>query len=404
MNKYAYFIWCLVALWATSEISAQDSVHIKRKDYPLTRNDIENQKHGLVITDISGISLKIGGYIQADFMYDTRDMQNRDAFQPSSITVPTYNNGGTNFSIRQSRLSFSATGPLKSGKEFDAILEFDLYGPNGTSNPRIRHAWISVGEWGFGQYWSNFMDSNIWPNLVDYWGPNAYVWTRQVQLRFTKQLNDANTIAFSVEQPGSDVTLPTDSVNWEVRNLYPDVTGSYTYSWNDGNSHLRLSGLLHPINYRTAANDAVNVIGGAFNFSGNIRTTGNDAFKFQASYGTGYARYSEDISGLGYDAFPDPQDGSKLKTSTQLYLWAFYDHWWSQKWSSTIGWGHIKVDSKDYLPENAISYTNYGAVNLLWYPNKYFKTGVEVLYGNRKNMDGEKGEDLRIQLSAFITL
>ncbi len=162
--------------------------------------------------------------------------------------------------------------------------------------------------------------------------------------------------------------------------------------------------MLHPISYRTTTNNAVNLIGGAFNFSGNIRTIGNDAIKFQASYGTGYARYSEDISGLGYDALPNPQNDFKLETSTQLYLWAFYDRWWSSKWSSTIGWGHIKVNTQDYQPPTTISYTNYGAVNLLWYPNKYFKTGVEVLYGNRKNLNGEKGENCRIQLSAFITM
>ncbi len=141
---------CLIALTINFHVSAQ-SEQIQRKHYPLARNDIENQKHGLVITDINNISLKIGGYVQADFMYDTKDMENRDAFQPSSIIVPTYDNGATNFSIRQSRLSFSATGPLSSGKEFNAILEFDLYGPDGTSNPRIRHAWISIGKWGFGQ-------------------------------------------------------------------------------------------------------------------------------------------------------------------------------------------------------------------------------------------------------------
>ncbi len=402
--KLCYF---LIFVWGILQINSYASAQtnqVDTKKFPLSRNDIENQKHGLVITDIEGISLKIGGYIQADFMYDTKDIQNRDAFQPSSITVPTYDNGGTHFSIRQSRLSFSASGLLKSAGDFNAILEFDLYGPNGSANPRIRHAWISIGKWGFGQYWSNFMDSQIWPNLVDYWGPNAYVWTRQVQLRYTQPLNHSNTLAFSIEQPGADVTFPADSATWVVRNLYPDITGSYTYSWNNSKSHLRLSGLLHPITYRTSSDNAVKLLGGAFNFSGNIRTTGNDALKFQVSYGTGYARYSEDISGLGYDALPNAQDQVELETSTQFYLWAFYDRWWSHQWSSTIGWGHISIDTKSYQPPATISHTNYGAVNLLWYPNKYFKTGVEVLYGNRKNLNGEKGEDLRIQFSAFITM
>ncbi len=371
----------------------------------LSRNDLENNRMGIVVTDVKGIQLKIGGYVQADFMYDTRDIGNRYAFQPSSITVPTYDNGATTFSIRQSRLSFTASGPVKGVGDFTAILEFDLYGPDASSNPRIRHAWIGLGKWGFGQYWSNFMDSDIWPNLVDYWGPNAYVWTRQVQARFTQPVGSSGALAVSIEQPGSDVTLPDGSA-WSTRSLYPDFTASYTYSWDKGDSHLRLAGLLHPITYRTGPTTTENLIGGAGNLTGNIRTWGRDAIKFQASYGTGYARYSEDISGLGYDAMPGPGPTQDLRTSTQLYLWAFYDRWWSDKLSSTVGWGNINVRNNDagYMLPTTISQTNYGAVNLLWYPNKFFKTGIEVLYGNRKNLDGTRGENVRIQWTAFITM
>ncbi len=381
-----------------------DSV-VKRVDkefVALSRNDLENSRGGIVITDIKGISMKISGYVQADFMFDTRDTGNRYAFQTSSITTPTYANSAFTFSIRQSRLGFTASGPLKKAGDFYAILELDLYGPNDSYNPRIRHAWISIGKWGFGQYWSNFMDSNIWPNLVDYWGPNAYVWTRQVQARFMQPIGKHGSLAVSIEQPGSDVTFP-DGSDWTSRNLYPDFTASYTYSWDDGNSHLRLAGLVHPITYRTDTKAVETLIGGAGNFSGNIRTWGRDAIKFQVSYGTGYARYSEDISGLGYDALPDA--GGRLHTSTQLYAWIFYDRWWCDKLSSTIGWGNISVrNGGDYLPPTSIKQTNYGAVNLLWYPNKYFKTGIEVLYGNRKNLDGSRGEDVRIQWTAFITM
>ncbi len=370
----------------------------------MSRNDLENHKAGIVVTDVKGIELKIGGYVQADFMYDTKEMDNRYAFQPSSIAVPSQDNAATTFGIRQSRLGFYASGPVEGAGDFTAILEFDLWGPDGSSNPRIRHAWIGMGKWGFGQYWSNFMDSNIWPNLVDYWGPNAYVWTRQVQARFTQPLGKYSLLAVSVEQPGSDVTFP-DGSGWSSRNIYPDFTASYTYKWNGGGSHLRLAGLLHPISYITDAGATENIVGGAANLTGNIRTWGRDAIKFQLSYGSGYARYSEDIGGMGYDALPGPADNSRLRTSTQLYIWAFYDRWWSDNFSSTIGWGNISIrNNEDYMPPSTIEQTNYGAVNLLWYPNKYFKTGIEILYGNRENLDGRRGDNVRIQWTAFITM
>ncbi len=369
-----------------------------------TRNDIENHRlQGLVITDIKRISLQIGGFVQADFIHDFMEMTNRDAFQTSSIVVQTDHHNNTEFSIRQSRLNFSAKGPTQFG-DFFALLEFDLWGPNGTSNPRIRHAWINIGKWGFGQYWSNFTDNDTWPNLIDFWGPNAAIWKRQVQIRFTQPLNKHNVLAFSLEQPGSDVTFPVDSTSWTVRTLYPDFIGSYTLNWNDNNSHIKLSGLLHPISYETNTEKTQNIIAGAFNIAGNIRTFGNDALKFQASYGTGYARYNEDLSGMGYEAMPNPMNGYELESVMQYYFWIFYDHWWGKKFSSTIGWGHVGINREDYFAPATISYTNYGAVNFLWYPNKYFKTGIEFLYGNRKNHNGETGENFRIQYSAFVRL
>ncbi len=368
---------------------------------PASRNDIENHRSlGFVITDVKGLSLRIGGFLQTDFMYDMRGMTNRNGFQPSTIVVPELDDGATNFSIRQSRLNFLASNP---DKLFTALLELDLSGPEGTTAPRIRHAWISFGNWGFGQYWSNFTNNDTWPNLMDSWGPNAAIWSRQVQIRYTQKLNAANMVALSVEQPGADVTLPSDS-GWTVRPLYPDVVGSYAFNWNKGSSHIKLSGLLHPVAYRTSIDNTSTFMGGAFNLSGNISTTGRDAVKFQVSYGTGYARYNEDLSGQGYDAVPDPDDGYKLRPVTQRYLWLFYDRWWSRKLSSTIGWGNITLDTDNYFSPEAVSSTNYGAVNLIWYPNSYFKAGMEIIYGNRKNANGEQADNLRVQFSAFVKL
>ncbi len=397
ITQYSLFLLlCLLTSFA---------IHGQSKDtLPPSRSDIENhQIEGLVITDIKGTQMKIGGFVQADFMYDFRGMRNRNAFQPSSIIVPAVDDAAMNFSIRQTRLNFSMTGKVKYFGDFSALIEFDFSGPDGTSTPRLRHAWISIGRWDFGQYWSNFMDSDIWPNIVDAWGPNAYLWRRQPQLRYTQPVGTQHTLSFSVEQPGSDVTLPADSA-WIVRNLIPDFTGAYTFKFDNSRSNLRFGILLHPITYRTTTDNRVTILGGAFNLSGNIRTTGNDALKFQVSYGSGYARYNEDIGGLGYDAMPDPAENYRLRTLPQRYLSIFYDRWWSKHWSSSIGWGNIWINHNDYLQPTAIKQTNYAVANLLWYPNTYFKTGIELLYGNRINLNGERGDNFRIQFTAFIKL
>ncbi len=396
LHTIRFSLLCLLLFYFSFSANGQN----KTDSLPASRNDIENHRgQGVVIADVKGISLQIGGFVQADFMFDLNDTKNQYGFQPSSIVVPTSHDGETNFSVRQSRLNFSAKG---FGK-FYALLELDLSGAGGLTVPRIRHAWISYGKWGFGQYWSNFTDNNTWPNLMDSWGPNAAIWRRQIQIRYTHKLNNTNTLAFSIEQPGSDITLPPDS-GWVSRNRFPDVVASYTYKWNELNNHVKVGGLLHPVTYRATNNEVLTLTGAAFSLSGSIRTVGQDDLKFQVSYGSGQARYNEDLSGSGYDALPDPSDNYKLNLVNQHYFWLFYDRWWSKKWSSTIGWGNVTIDKQDFFSPSTILYTNYSAVNLLWYPNNYFKAGIELLYGNHKTVGGEMGRNFRVQFSAFIKL
>ncbi len=364
------------------------------------RNTENNRGGGIVITDLKGITMRIGGFMQADFIHDFDQASVHDAFQPSSITVPTVREGNTAFGIRQSRLNFSAAGPTRLG-ELSALFEFDLRAPDGGVAPRIRHAWIGFGRWGFGQTWSNFMDSEAWPEIIDAQDPNACLIRRQVQVRYTLPLSDRHTLAFSLEDPGADATLP-DADGWETRTLWPDATASWQTEWD--RNHIRISGLLHPISYRSPGRGAATVLGGAGNFSGTIATKGSDAINFQASYGTGYARYMNDLGGMGYDAMPDPADGDRLRTVDMGAVWLFYDHWWSKSLSSSAGWGYLHVRRQDFLPADAVSSTNYGSINLLWHLGGYFKTGVEVLYGNRIDQDGSRGDNFRIQFSAFMRL
>ena len=66
--------------------------------------------------------------------------------------------------------------------------EFDLFGTGvdaGQTTFRLRHAY---GEWGSllaGQTNSLFMDGDMFPNTIDYWGPTGMVFYRNVQIRWT---------------------------------------------------------------------------------------------------------------------------------------------------------------------------------------------------------------------------
>ena len=76
--------------------------------------------------------------------------------------------------------------PTAAG-EIKTTFEFELFGTGvdaGQTTFRLRHAYGELGQFGAGQTWSPFMDIDVFPNSVEYWGPNGMVFFRNVQVRW----------------------------------------------------------------------------------------------------------------------------------------------------------------------------------------------------------------------------
>ncbi|HET9788013.1 MAG TPA: DcaP family trimeric outer membrane transporter, partial [Pyrinomonadaceae bacterium] len=113
-------------------------------------------------------------------------------------------NGKTYFGVRQSRLGVKSTTPTKYG-ELKTQFEFELFGTGvdaGQTTFRLRHAYGELGQFGAGQTWSPFMDIDVFPNSLEYWGPNGMVFFRNVQFRWMP-LKGRNAVTIAVERPGA---------------------------------------------------------------------------------------------------------------------------------------------------------------------------------------------------------
>ncbi|RPD41361.1 hypothetical protein EG028_08555 [Chitinophaga barathri] len=364
-----------------------------------TRSAIESGRYGgFVVSDNKGVSLEIGGYVQFDAIHDFHQTTNHDAFQPSTIVIPNDHKTNTSYTIRQTRFNFIGSVPL--GKHtLKTTLEFDLFNPNGSSVPRLRHAWGEYGRLGAGQYWSNFMDIDVFPNTLDYWGPNAMVFTRQVQIRFTQPVGKDTKIAISLENPSGNITVPTDS-GYNSLTQIPDAVLSIRHDW--GGNHVKIAGVFHPLTYEMPDKDRKSTPGWGVNISGTFQLEkSKDNFVYQAAYGEGIANYFDDIGGDGYDGIWQ-SPAQKLRTVPALGLMGFYDHWWSDKLSTTVGWGYLTLKTKSYQPGTDFNMSQYGVGNLIWYPNTFMKVGLEYLYGYRKNINGMSADNHRIQFSTMF--
>ena len=114
--------------------------------------------------------------------------------------------------------------------------------------------------------------------------------------------------------------------------------------------------------------------------------------------GKGIANYlndgGSDLSFNGDPANPDP-------AAVELWgLMAYYDHYWSDRWSSSIGWGTTRVSNEEFQAPEAFNRGDYASLNLLHTPAKNLLFGAELLHGMRQDNDGDTGYDTRLQFTA----
>jgi hypothetical protein len=209
-------------------------------------------------------------------------------------------------------------------------------------------------------------------------------------------------MAFSLEIPGSELTVPD---TWVSKGVIPDVTASFEHRFWKETSHLRLAGLLHPITFLNSVGTEQTILGGGLSFSGAIQVSKLDNINVQVNAGSGFAKYNNDLGGMGYDAFQCKSDTNKAATLGQINFYVYYNHWWTPHLSSALGCSYVGLsnDRGVYDPD-AVKSTSYASTNIIYYPNDNFKLGLEFLYGNRKDMDNKEQDAFRVQFTFFAKI
>ena len=370
----------------------------------------------------NGIS--VYGFAQIDAIQDFKRVNpDWDAtLRPSRI--PTVegqygSNGQFIASVRQSRLGVNARGML-AGKPYEAKFEFDLFGTGvdaGQTTFRIRHAY---GRWGpilAGQTNTLFMDGDIFPNVIDYWGPAGMVFVRTPQIRFTFYDADGLTAAVALEHPSDDIdpgqirlVSPEVADGLRANEELPDLTAAVRYGGDWG--HVRLAGIARKIGFDTVGTvdnePKGDEFGWGLNLTGSLKA-GFATFRAGLTYGEGIATYMNDggmdlapSAALGPvpPIFPPlPVDGTLVSAEAVelLGVSAYADLQWNSELSSAIGYSFTEVDNTNFQDPTAFHKGEYASVNLLWTPADRVMTGAELLWGRRTDNDGADGDDVRLQ-------
>ena len=349
------------------------------------------------------------GFIQLDAIYDFNRMDTdwRDSLRPSHICSgqpDCGSDGETVLSVRQTRFGLNTVTQSDIG-EIKAKLEFELYGvgdDEGKTTPRLRHAYFEVGGFLAGQTWSTFMDIDVFPNSIEYWGPPGMVFWRNLQLRWTPLRGKHNSFAVALEHPASSIDQgkgspidPDESFNGKTE--FPDLTAHWRNSGDWG--HVQVGGILRSVGYDTDAaggEPSGSETGYGINLSGNLKTGSKGTVKAQLAYGDAIASYFND----GGIDIASSGTGGGPETLTILGWLLFYDYSWNDKWSSSIGWGGVDQDNTAAQADDAFKANQYGLVNLLHYPVKEIMLGGELQYGEFEEKGGASRDDTRVQFTA----
>jgi hypothetical protein len=321
-------------------------------------------------------------------------------------------NGNTYFSVRQSRLGVKSSTPTKYG-ELKTQFEFELFGTGAQAGQtifRLRHAYGELGHFGVGQQNTTFMDGDVFPNTVEYWGPNGMVLFRNVQFRWMPY-QGRNALTIALERPGASADGGRFADRIQLAGVrphfnLPDLTANFRMTRDWG--HFQIAGLFKRMAWIDTVADGVDLggsaVGAGLNLTSALKFGPNDTGKFAFVFGQGIQNYMNDADvDVGAETNLAAGDPRRPIVGKALPMWSFIaylDHYWNKRWSTSVGYSMMDVDNSNLQLPNAYRRGHYASGNLLYYPWENVLVGGEFIWGRRENFtDGFKSDDFRMQFS-----
>ena len=336
-----------------------------------------------------------------------------DVVRPSKLPAHEldFNANGNFYSgVRQSRFGAKGTLPTAHGDVFSQF-EFDMFGVGpdaGQTTIRLRHAYGQWRQIGAGQTNSQFMDVDVFPNILDYWGPNGMLFFRNVQVYWRPVDHGRNQLTFALERPGASGDGGQFADRVQIQNVrprfpLPDLTGGFKFG--SGWGYAKITGIVRDMHWEQIPTDTFDLsghdVGWGTSLSSNIDIH-RDVIRLQFVYGEGIENYFNDAPvdvGVERDftSLRTPLRGKALPIFGAV---AYLDHTWSSAFTSAIGWSMVNISNSAAQAADAYHTGQYASANLLWTPVKNVMMGGEFQYSRRANFaDDFHFDDYRLQFS-----
>lgn len=361
-------------------------------------------------------SLEIYGFVMTDIGYDFKQIDPNWFDVIRTTKLPAFKNqygtdGNAYFSVRQTRLGVKGYHQTPLG-ELKTQFEFEMFGTGvdaGQTTFRLRHAYGELGKIGVGQYWSPFMDIDVFPNTLEYWGPAGMVLFRNIQIRYMPIQGDTR-LTIALERPGASADQGEYANRIELQNVkgrfkLPDLSAEFRIGKKWG--YVELAGMLRKIEWIDQNNNPAydlsgDAVGWGLNLSTNLNIGKRSVFRGQLVYGEGIQNYMNDApADIGIQNNPGVPSKPVIGVALPVTgIVAFLDHNWNDKFSSSVGYSSVSIDNADASTASTFRQGDYAIVNLLYTPVERLMMGAELQYGKRQNFtDGFSSDIVKLQVS-----
>ena len=353
----------------------------------------------------SKVRFAVGGYAKLDFIQDLDYVGSKYEFLLASIPVDgtpaSQLDGQTTIHAKETRINFDfrSKAKWKDGKQFpmQVFLEFDFFDDRETFalQPRLRHAYGVIGRILAGQTWSVTTDVTALAGTIDFAGGDALYGGRVAQVRFEDRINDSLKWAVGVEEAQLSIDNPS-GVEGVNRTSLPNLAGRLR--WEGQKGHFQLGADVFQVEWQggaTGPSDTEMGYGAVISGRYLVGSGKRDAIVGAATIGSGAANRVISMAVDGGNSAVITPDG--LDTMSHRQVYGGYSHYWSQSLNSTVSAAWAELDNSDFQANDAIRRAKSFHINLIWFPYKLVSTGGEVMWGERVNKDGARGEAWRLQ-------
>ena len=338
---------------------------------------------------VGDTTVSIGGYVKAQAAFSDNGLSDGKANETvtAGLLRATDDDADNRVSLsaRESRFNIGTSTPV-AGDTMKTFIEVDFYGADDEANefvshsyaPRLRHAYLSWGNWLAGQYWSTFMDLKGLGELDAFSTHTGSIFVRQPQLRYTYPLG-WGSLQFAVENP-EDGDDDQDT---------PDMVARVNVDQDWG--HVSAATVVRRFSLDNAEDDDSRW-GAGYSLTGRFPVFEKDDLMLQANYGN-LGRY------MALGAYPNAKvEDGQIKMVESWGASAIYRHYWTDTLRSSIAYSATELDSNG-TGDDTDSFDSF-FLNLMWSPFANTTLSAEYQRYDLDEVDGDTFDLDRVQFSA----